>query len=95
MLTLAIYDITDTKNRTKLSKHLKRYGFYRVQKSGFLGEIDSNDRAILNKELKQYIKDENDSIYVIPLTEPSASMCRIIAKKDLEIGVGGKIKVVG
>lgn len=95
MLTLAIYDITDTKARTKLSKHLMRFGFYRIQKSGFLGNIEHNDRDILNKELKQYIKDENDSIYIVPLTESSVSMCRIISKQDLEIGVGGKIMIVG
>jgi len=55
MLTLVIYDITNNKQRTKLAKHLHEYGLQRVQKSGFVGELNPNDRMIVVKELRQFI----------------------------------------
>ncbi len=55
MLTLVIYDITSDRKRTKLAKYLEKHGLRRVQYSGFVGELNPNDRTILAKEAKRYI----------------------------------------
>lgn len=55
MLTLVIYDISSDRNRTKLVKYLEKFGLERIQYSGFVGELNPNDRVILAKEIKRYI----------------------------------------
>lgn len=50
MLTLVIYDISDNKQRTRLADHLKEYGLYQIQYSGFVGELNPHDRNILLKD---------------------------------------------
>ena len=61
ILVLIIYDIENNKKRTKLAKHLQRYGF-RVQKSAFEGIIkDKYDKLV--KELAVYGSDK-DSVRI-------------------------------
>ena len=55
MLTLVIYDSSEDKPRTKLAKYLQDFSLSRVQYSGFVGELNPNDRIILSKEVKRYI----------------------------------------
>ena len=62
ILVLIIYDIENNKKRTKLAKHLQRYGF-RVQKSAFEGIIKENKYDKLVKELAVYGSDE-DSVRI-------------------------------
>ncbi|MHA1300523.1 MAG: CRISPR-associated endonuclease Cas2 [Candidatus Helarchaeota archaeon] len=85
MLTLVIYDITNDKQRTKLSNHLKRYGLKRVQYSGFLGELNSHDRIVLQEEVKRYVRGEKDSIYIVPLCERCARTCKIISTHEITL----------
>jgi hypothetical protein len=49
MLTWVIYDISNDKARPKIADRCLDYGLYRVQKSVFLGNLDSNrvDEVIL------------------------------------------------
>ncbi len=63
MQTLIIYDISADKPRTKLAKHLQRYGLKRIQYSGFVGELNVHDRILLTKEVGKYVVGERDSIY--------------------------------
>jgi CRISPR-associated protein Cas2 len=67
MLVWFIYDISNTKNRTKISKIALRSGLYRVQKSVFLGSIDQNtlDEVVLQSE--KLINKNTDSLYVFPM----------------------------
>lgn len=62
ILVLIIYDIENNKKRTKLAKHLQRYGF-RVQKSAFEGIIKENKYDKLVKELAVYGSDK-DSVRI-------------------------------
>lgn len=62
MLTLVIYDISSDKKRTKLAKYLEKHGLRRVQYSGFVGELNPNDRNILTKEAKKFITKLEDKI---------------------------------
>jgi len=79
-----IYDISETKSRTKLSKYLQSFGLKRIQYSGFLGELDGNDRQILSKEVKKYVSGE-DSIYVIPLCERCVRLVKIVSENEVNL----------
>ncbi|MCL4436946.1 MAG: CRISPR-associated endonuclease Cas2 [Thaumarchaeota archaeon] len=85
MLTLTIYDISDDGRRTALSKLLQNYGLRRVQYSGFLGDLNPNDREILAKEVGGFVEGETDSVYIIPLCDRDAKTCRIVSKNKVSI----------
>jgi CRISPR-associated protein Cas2 len=67
MLVWFIYDISDDKVRRKIIKIAQRSGLYRVQKSVFLGNIESNtmDEAVLQSE--ELLDEKTDSLYVFPM----------------------------
>jgi len=81
MLTLVIYDISSDSIRTKLANRLFDYGLQRIQYSAFKGELNAHDREVLVKELHNYIGGKRDSIYVIPLCDRCARLCRIVSEK--------------
>jgi CRISPR-associated endonuclease Cas2 len=83
MLTLVIYDITNDRNRTDLAGLLQNYGLHRIQYSGFLGDLNPNDREILSNEVKKFVNGENDSVYVIPLCDKDTKACRIVSNKGI------------
>jgi len=85
MLTLTIYDISDDKRRTALSKMLQDYGLRRIQYSGFLGDLNPNDREILSREVGRFVEAETDSVYIIPLCDRDAKTCRIVSKNKISI----------
>ncbi|MEM1689892.1 MAG: CRISPR-associated endonuclease Cas2 [Candidatus Hadarchaeales archaeon] len=83
MLTLVIYDISSDDIRTKLANRLFDYGLQRIQYSAFKGELNAHDREVLVKELPKFVEGERDSIYVIPLCERCARLCRIVSEKPI------------
>jgi CRISPR-associated protein Cas2 len=93
MLTLVIYDISDDKKRTHLSRKLLSYSLTRVQYSAFKGDLNSHDRFVLSKEIKKFLSTERDSIYIIPLCERCFSLVDIISESDKKLRED-KIKVV-
>ncbi|MEM3434381.1 MAG: CRISPR-associated endonuclease Cas2 [Candidatus Methanomethyliaceae archaeon] len=80
MLTLVIYDISSDEIRTKLANRLFDYGLQRVQYSAFKGELNSHDREVLVRELRNYIGGERDIIYVVPLCDRCARLCKIVSE---------------
>lgn len=119
MLTLVIYDISSDRKRTKLAKYLEKHGLKRVQYSGFVGELNPNDRAILAKEAKKFItpledkikekedeadeplddeelaKIKPDSIYVIPLCNRCARLCKIVSDQDISLVKEDDVTIIG
>lgn len=93
MLTLVIYDISDDKKRTHLSRKLLSYSLTRVQYSAFKGDLNSHDRFVLSREIKKFLSTERDSIYIIPLCERCFSLVDIISESDKKLRED-KIKVV-
>ncbi|MHA1249860.1 MAG: CRISPR-associated endonuclease Cas2 [Candidatus Helarchaeota archaeon] len=85
MKTLVIYDITDDRRRSKLAKHLQRYGLKRIQYSGFLGDLNPNDRLVLIREIKAYVKDESDSIYVLPLCSRCIGTSAVVSVIEIDL----------
>lgn len=86
MLVWVIYDITDNRTRQKVSDRCKNYGLYRVQKSVFLGDLNTNDRESLGLECEELIDTEKDSVYVFPMDDQSFKKVQLIGQafdKDL------------
>lgn len=57
-----IYDIENTKSRTRVVRVLESYGI-RVQKSAFECWVDSDQLTIMKSKLQTYM-DKNDSIRI-------------------------------
>lgn len=94
MQTLIIYDISEDKLRTKLAKHLQRYGLKRIQYSGFTGELNPHDRIILTKEVGQYATGEKDSIYIVPLCDRCANICKIVSQREISLKDASEVTFV-
>ncbi len=69
MLTWIIYDIVENKKRNRVVKACKNYGLYRVQKSCFLGNLNSNEIDELSLQCQDIMNEEEDSIYVFPMCD--------------------------
>ncbi|OIN97612.1 CRISPR-associated endonuclease Cas2 [Candidatus Desantisbacteria bacterium CG1_02_38_46] len=86
MLVWVIYDISDTKKRTKVAKVCKGYGLYRVQLSVFLGTLNSNQIDELAVRCGDIIDEEVDSVYVFPMCEEDFKKVKLLGQafdKDL------------
>ncbi len=68
---IVIYDIHNTKIRTKLSRILFEYGI-RTQFSVFEVEVRQNEYNRFIKLLERKIKDKEDKIYIYPLDKNSS-----------------------
>lgn len=87
MLTWVVYDISDDKTRTKVSDRCLDFGLQRVQKSVFLGEVDSNRVEEIELFSRELLDLETDSVYIFP-------MCRDDFDKVRLVGVGFDRKLV-
>jgi len=68
-LVWIIYDITDNRVRTKLTKVCKNKGLYRVQKSAFFGALNKNQLDEIKMITKNLINSNKDSVYIFPMCE--------------------------
>lgn len=80
MLVWVIYDITENKVRQKVSDRCKSYGLYRVQKSVFLGDLNTNERDSLGIECEELIDTDRDSVYIFPMDEQSFKKVQLIGQ---------------
>ncbi|MDI9624118.1 MAG: CRISPR-associated endonuclease Cas2 [Candidatus Aenigmatarchaeota archaeon] len=94
MLTLIIYDISEDNYRSKLVKFLQEYGLKRIQYSGFLGDINPNDRIVMAKEIEKFISSEKDSIYMVPMCNRCKKLTKIISKENKELEDLEKVKIL-
>ncbi|HSR50596.1 MAG TPA: CRISPR-associated endonuclease Cas2 [Acidobacteriota bacterium] len=87
MLTWVVYDISDDKTRKKVSDRCLGFGLTRVQKSVFLGEVDSNRVEEIELFSRELLDLRIDSVYIFP-------MCREDFQKVRLVGVGFDRKLV-
>jgi CRISPR-associated protein Cas2 len=80
LLVWVIYDITENRARQKVSDRCKNYGLYRVQKSVFLGDLNSNDRDSLGIECEELINTDRDSVYIFPMDDQSFKKVQLIGQ---------------
>ena len=77
MLTWVVYDITADKTSTRIAKRCLDYGLYRVQKSVFLGDIDSNRVEEILLFSKELMDATTDSVYIFPMCREDFDKVRI------------------
>ena len=78
--TLIIYDITDDKIRMKIATACKTAGLTRIQKSAFLGKINSQERKNLKKRLKRTLGKNKGNIQIFLICEADMKLREIIGE---------------
>ena len=80
MLTWVVYDISDDRTRSRVADRCLDFGLQRVQKSVFLGNLDSNrvDEVILFSQ--ELLNVETDSVYVFPMCRDDFEKVRIVGQ---------------
>lgn len=69
MITWVLYDIENDRSRTKVARHCKQAGLYRVQLSVFLGMLSKNEKDTLALQIQQLINESIDKVYIFPMTK--------------------------
>ena len=69
ILVWVIYDIVEDKTRNRVAKALKKTGLRRVQKSVFLGKLDSNRFDEIGERCRDLIDEDEDSVYLFPFCQ--------------------------
>lgn len=80
MLVWVVYDIVDNKKRGKVAKACKGYGLYRVQKSVFLGTLNSNEIDEVAMKCLDIIEEDEDSVYIFPLCEEDFKKVKLLGQ---------------
>jgi len=80
MLTWVVYDIVNTKKRTKVAKICKGYGLYRVQKSVFLGRLNNNQIDELAMRCRDIIEEKRDSVYAFPMCDEDFKKVKLLGQ---------------
>jgi CRISPR-associated protein Cas2 len=69
ILVWIVYDISEDKVRNRVAKKCKQFGLQRVQKSVFLGRLESNRFDELSEVCRELIDEETDSVYLFPFCQ--------------------------
>lgn len=80
VLVWIIYDISEDKIRLKVSKACKQYGLERVQKSAFLGKLESNRFDELCEKCRSLIDEEVDSVYLFPFCQEDFNRVQVLGQ---------------
>lgn len=76
----AVYDITENSIRTSIIQVLKNAGFIRIQKSVFCGRLSSQQKKDIIELIKELIKKEEDSFYLLLSCNQCFGKVQIIGK---------------
>lgn len=80
MLTWVVYDITKDKTRTRVSRKCLNYGLYRVQRSVFLGDLETNQLEEIELFSRDEMDEKTDSLYLFPMCRADFDRVRIIGQ---------------
>lgn len=80
LLTWVIYDIVETKTRSKIAKICKDKGLYRVQKSVFLGTMNRNQIDEMSIQFEDLIDVEVDSVYIFPMCDADFKKVKLLGQ---------------
>lgn len=81
MLLLVIYDISDDGKRNRVANTLKKYGLFRIQRSAFKGNLDSQRVKDLIRALKPDIDVKTDVLHIIPIDPRNWDMRIVIGNE--------------
>lgn len=88
MLFFVMYDIESNKVRQQIAKYLLKMGCFRIQRSIFLAELDSEKHERIRSDLTevQSYYDNHDSILIVPVSTELIKSMKIIGKSiDVDI----------
>lgn len=80
VLVWIIYDISVDKNRGKVARACKKMGLIRVQKSVFLGRMESNRFDELGEICKSLIDEDTDSVYLFPFCQEDFRKVQVLGQ---------------
>jgi len=80
MHTLVIYDITDDRIRENVATICKEIGLTRIQKSAFLGRLNSQQRKNLRRRLKKVLGKNRGNIQIFPICDADMKLREIIGE---------------
>ena len=80
MLTWVVYDISENKIRNRIVKLCKGYGLYRVQKSVFIGDLNTNELDSLGLQSGEIIDTSTDSTYIFPMCSDCFKKIQLLGK---------------
>jgi CRISPR-associated protein Cas2 len=80
MKTLVVYDISDDGIRLRISEKCKDFGLSRIQKSAFLGYLDSSKRKELASSLSRILGEEEGNIQIFVICNPDLALRILIGK---------------
>jgi len=80
VLVWVIYDIVDDKMRSRVAKTLKKAGLIRVQKSVFLGKLESNRFDELGEQCLNLIDEAKDSVYLFPFCQEDFRRIQVLGQ---------------
>ena len=80
VLVWIVYDIVDDRLRAKVAKECKKYGLERVQKSVFLGRLESNRFDEIAEVCLDLIDEDTDSVYVFPFCQDDFRRIRVLGQ---------------
>ncbi|QIW22814.1 CRISPR-associated endonuclease Cas2 [Sulfolobus sp. S-194] len=67
MWVIVVYDISDDEKRNKIARELQRLGLSRIQRSAFIGDIDSQRFKDLVRIMSKLVTGKDDILHIIPL----------------------------
>ncbi len=68
MLLWVLYDIENDRARSRVARHCKQAGLYRVQLSVFLGSVDAHQKDTLSLQIEAEINPDRDKVYLFPMS---------------------------
>lgn len=80
ILVWILYDISNNKIRTKVSKECKKAGLIRVQKSIFLGKLKWNRFDELAEMFDELIDDDTDKVYLFPFCQDDFKQIKVLGQ---------------
>lgn len=80
MIVWVMYDIKEDKVRTRVAKHCKQAGLYRVQYSVFLGTLEKNEKDALELQIEDLIDEEEDSVYIFPMSRKELQQTSLLGQ---------------
>ncbi len=80
MLTWVVYDISDDRTRLKVAKRCLGFGLERVQKSVFLGQVETNRLEEIELFSRELLDLKTDSVYIFPMCRDDFGKVRLVGR---------------
>jgi len=80
MYTLVIYDISDDEVRLRVAEACKESGLVRIQRSAFLGRIDSQARKELKHRLTRILHGRAGNVQIFTICEADLRFREVIGE---------------